>query len=95
MTDRASLRRKGKNESCTSHVWFRRPVLARSVERSLQAAEEKRTRTLTECLDLVLAEPTWHRRVRPSTPIWIVDVFHEPIKSQLAPAVQASEEVAS
>jgi len=83
MAIRAAIRRKGKDESCTFYVWFRHPVLGRPVERSLKTADEKHARTLAECLDLILADPAWHLRVRPGTPVEIVDVFYEPIKSQL------------
>ena len=84
MASRAALRRKGKDESCTFYVWFRHSVLGRPVERSLRTADEKHARTLAECLNLILADPAWHHRVRPATPTGIVDVFYEPIKDQLA-----------
>jgi len=84
MANRATLRRKGKAASCTFYIWFRHPVLNKPLERSLKTSDERHANTLVECLDLILADPAWHRRVRPGTPVEIVGAFYDPIKNQLS-----------
>jgi len=83
MANRAVLRRKGKKESCTFYVWFRHPILKKAVERSLKTADSKHAGDLADCLNLILADPAWHLRLRPGTPLEIVEAFYNPIKGQL------------
>lgn len=83
MGQHASLRRKGERENAVWYIWFRHPVLGKPLERSLKTADAKKAEDLAKCLDLILADPAWHRRVRPGTPPEIVAAFYEPIKGLL------------